>query len=473
MRFFLFLSWVLLSSSLFSQDQGKPWSLQQCIEYALKNNIQVKQNMLSEKNSEAALLQSKAQILPSLNGNASNSYNSGRKVDPFTNQFSSGTFTLSQNFSLSTSLTLFGGLQNLNTVRQNQYNLMASRMDVQKMENDISLQIASAYLQILMAEELLSVAQNQSDITKLQAERTKKLVDAGSLPKGNLLDIQAQSASEEVNIVNAENSLSLASLNLVQMLNLDTIENFSIAKPEITLPADVVLNTTPGQVYDAALTRQPEIKSAEFKLKSSEKGISIARAGRYPHLSLSGAYGTGYSGASKQIVGDPVLTPTAYGYTSTGDIVYVPVATYNYEKIPYSTQYNNNINKSVGFYLTVPLFNNLQTNTSVERAKIARENSALSLQLQKDNLRKTIQQAYNDAMSSLKKYQATQKAVNAMEESFKYMDQKFTVGAATSTEYNDSKNKLIKAKSDLLQSKYDCVFKMKVLDFYQGRPISL
>src|ERR1035437_9655421 len=475
MRISLFLFWMLVSAPLFSQDKGKPWTLQQCIEYALKNNIQVKQNMLNEKNSVATLLQSKAQILPNLAGNVSNSYNSGKKVDPFTNQFTSGSFTLSQNFSLSSSVTIFGGLQNLNTIKQNQYNLMASRMDVQKMQNDISLNIASGYLQILMAEELLDVARNQADITKLQVERTRKLVDVGNLPKGNLLDIQAQSASEEVNIVNAENNLSLASLNLVQMLNLDTIANFSIVKPEITLPADVVLNTTPGQVYDAALTRQPEIKSAEFKLQSSEKSISVARAGMYPSLTVGAGYGTGYSGASKQIVGTPTITNFSPNgsITSAGDYILAPIYNYNTETVPFSTQYDNNTNKSVGFYLSVPIFNNLQVHTSVQNAKIARENAALNLRLQKDNLRKTIQQAYNDAMSSLKKYQATQKAVSAMEESFKYMDQKFTVGAATSTEYNDSKNKLIKAKSDLLQSKYDCVFKMKVLDFYQGKPITL
>ncbi|MBI4945249.1 MAG: TolC family protein [Bacteroidetes bacterium] len=472
MKNFLFILF-LLSTFGFSQRNSQPWTLQKCIEHALKNNIQMKQNMLNEKKSEIILLQSKAQVLPNLSGNASNSYNSGKKVDPFTNQFTSGAFTLSQNFSLSTSVTVFGGFQNLNTIKQNQYNLMASRLDVQKMQNDISLQIASAYLQILMAEELLAVARNQSDITKLQVDRTKKLVDVGNLPKGNLLDIQAQAASEEVNMVNAENNLSLASLNLVQMLNLDTITNFSIAKPEITLPADVVLNTTPGQVYDAALPRQPEIKSAEFKLKSSEKGISIARAGMFPRLSLNAAYGTGYSGASQEL---QTITPAGYdttGITTGGQSVLVPHFLYDYQPIPFSTQYNNNINKSVGFYLSVPLFNNLQTHTSVERAKISREDAELSLQLQKDNLRKIIQQAYNDAMSSLKKYQATQKAVSAMEESFKYMEQKFTVGAATSTEYNDSKNKLIKAKSDLLQSKYDCVFKMKVLDFYQGKPIIL
>ncbi|MBI1769873.1 MAG: TolC family protein, partial [Bacteroidetes bacterium] len=271
MRILLFLFPIFHFSFLFAQEQAQPWNLQQCIEWALQHNIQVKQNILNEKSSEESLLQSRAQLLPSLNGNASNSYNSGKKIDPFTNQFTSSGFTLSQNFSLSTSMTLFSGFSNLNTIKQNQYTTLASQYDVQKMQNDISLQVASAYLQILLAQELLSVAQNQQDITKLQVERTQKLVDVGNLPKGNLFDIQAQFASEGVNVVNAENSLALASLNLVQMLNLDTIKNFSIAKPEITLPADVILNTTPAQVYEAASSKMPEIKSAEFKLRSSEK----------------------------------------------------------------------------------------------------------------------------------------------------------------------------------------------------------
>jgi outer membrane protein len=196
----------------------------------------------------------------------------------------------------------------------------------------------------------------------------------------------------------------------------------------------------------------------------------------FPRLTLGAGYGTGYSGDDVQLVGTPTIssfTPNGY-ITSGGQLVEVPVYNnYTTQTVSYANQYSSNLNKSVGFYLTVPIFNNLQVHTSVQNAKIARENAALNLRLQKDNLRKTIQQAYNDAMSSLKKFQATQKAVKAMEESFKYMDQKFTVGAATSTEYNDSKNKLIKAKSDLLQSKYDCIFKMKVLDFYQGKPITL
>ncbi len=476
MRILFSLLFLTISFSSFSQGNVKEWTLQQCIEYALKNNLQIKQNMLNARLSEATLLQNKATILPSLSGSASNSYNNGKKVDPFTNSFVTGDWTQSQNFSLSTTVTLFGGFQTLNTIKQSQYDLMASRQDVLKMQNDISLNIASAYLQILFAQELLSAALSQSDITKLQANRTKLLVEVGNLPKGNLLDIQAQLASEEVNIVNAENNLSLSLLNLAQMLNLDTVQNFAIARPEITMPADPVMNATSLLIYESALTRQPEIKSAEFKLKSSEKGIAIAKGALLPRLSLSASYGSGFSGASKDY-GIPAFSgfvPNG-NITSSGDTVYEPSYTTdpNPPVTPFKTQIDNNLNRSVGFYLTVPIFNNLQAYTSVTRAKINRENSLLALQMQKDNLRKTIQQAYNDAGAALKKFQASQKAVSAMEESFSYMEQKYNVGAVTTTEYNDAKNKLAKAKSDLLQAKYDYVFKLKVLDFYQGRPITL
>lgn len=478
MKLFLFssrwLSGCFLFSALYSFSQGKPWTLQQCIDFALKNNIQIKQNILNEKLTEATLLQNKAQLLPNLSGSVSHSYINGKKVDPFTNTFTTGDWTLSQNFSLSTSITLFSGFQNLNSIKQSRYDLLANRQDVLKMQNDVSLNIASAYLQVLFAQELDETAKNQLEITRQQTERMQKLVDVGNLPKGNLLELEAQLAAEELNVVNAENTLSLSSLNLVQMLNLDTSKNFSIVKPEISPPSEAMLNATAEQIYEQALTHQPEIISAELKLKSSEKGISVARAGMYPRLLLNASYGTGFSAASNQIVGSPILTGYyPNGITSSFDTVYTPLYDYNYETTSFNTQIDNNLNRSVGFYLTVPLFSNLQTYTAVSRAKIARENAALTLQLQKDNLRKTIQQAFNDAASSLKKFQASQKTVNAMEESFKYMEQKFFVGAATSTEYNDSKNKLTKAKSDLLQAKYDYVFKLKVLDFYQGKPITL
>lgn len=466
----------LLPILVFSQQKPQSWSLQQCIEYALQHNIQVKQNLLNQRLSEATVLQYKAQMLPNLNGNASESFYNGKKVDPFTNQFVTGDWTESRNLSLSASVTLFGGFQTLNSIRQSQYDLLASKEDVLKMQNDISLNIASAYLQILFAEELLASAQNQSEVTKLQVDRIRKMVEVGNLPKGNLFDIQAQLASEELGIVNAENNLSISVLNLTQMMNVDSSEGFSVIRPDISVPNESILGVSADQIYDIALKHQPEIRSSEFRLKSSEKGISIARSGLYPRLSLSASYGSGYSGSSKDYG-----LPTFNGYvpngnvTSAGDTVYEPSFSYNSDPpiTPFRTQLENNLNRSVGFYLTVPLFNNLQTYTGITRAKINHENSLLSLQLQKDNLRKTIQMAYNDAGAALKKFQASKKAVDAMEESFHYMGQKYEVGSATTTEYNDAKNKLAKAKSDLLQAKYDYIFKLKILDFFQGKPITL
>lgn len=471
-----FIVITLIPFLLFSQTENKPWTLQQCIEHALKNNIQIKQNKLNEQLAEATLLQSKAQMLPGLNANISNSYNNGKKVDPFTNQFITGDWIQTQNYSLSANVTLFGGFQTLNTIKQAHYDLMANQQDVLRIQNDISLNIVSAYLQILFAEELLTSAQNQLAVTNLQVERIKKMVEAGTLPKSNLLDIQAQQAIEELNVVNAENNLNLASLNLIQMLNLDTIKNFRISRPEISIENETIIGVTPSQVYDAALTHQPEIKGAELRLKSAEKGIAIARGAMFPRLDISASYGTGYSGASKDY-GLPVFS----GYvpngsiTSGGDTVYEPNFIYdlNPPVTPFKTQIDNNLNRSVGFFLTIPLFNNFQTQTAITRAKIVKENAVLTLQLEKNTLRQKIQQAYNDAQAALKKYLASKKATQAMEESFRYMDQKYTLGAATSVEYNDSKNKLIKAKSDLLQAKYDYIFKLKVLDFYQGKPITL
>ena len=434
-HYILALLCLVSITGVFSQEEKKPWSLQQCIEYALQNNIQVGQNRLNAKLSEASLLQNKMQMLPSLNGSISNSYNSGQRVDPFTNQFVAGDWTQSQNYSLTANALLFGGFQVLNTIKQNKYDLQASEQDVLKIQNDISLNIASAYLQILFSQELLATSKSQADITKLQLDRTQKLVDVGNLPKGSLLDMQAQMASEDVNIVNAENNLSISKLNLIQMLNLDSADSFSIVVPEITMPAEAVINSTADQIYQAALAKQPEIKSSELKLMSSEKGVSIAQAGRYPRLSLNASYGTGYSGARKELVGTPIFkkfTPNG-SITGSGDLVYEPTFDATYETTPLNTQLQNNINRSVGLFLNVPLFNNLQTSTAITRAKINRENAALSLQLQKDNLKKNIQQAYNNAYSSLKKYEASKKAVDAMEESFKYTEQKYNLVATNNT----------------------------------------
>ena len=461
---------LILSSATFSQQSSKTWTLRQCIDYALENNIQIKQNELNTQLAEQTLLQSKATMLPNLNANAFHNYNFGRTIDPFTNEFASER-VLSSSFSISSNVTLFNGFQTVNTIRQSRLDFLASKYDVDKTRNDISLAIANNYLQILFSEELVGIARNQLGIIKQQLNRTKKLVEAGSLAKGSLLDIEAQTALDELQLVNAENQLELSYLSLIQLLDLDSVNNFEIAKPDIDIPDESILIGTPGQIYGAALSIQPQIKSAEYRVESSLRGLSVARGGRSPRLSVGGSYGSGYSDARKSITTTSIDVATI-GYTQSGEDVFAFFNKYEYETTPFNKQIDDNINQSFGFNLSIPIFNGLQTKTSISRSVIAVKNAQYELQLQKNRLNKDIRQAYADAKAALKKFHATAKTVSALQEAFNYTGQKFDVGMVTSVEYNDAKNKLAKAKSDLLQAKYDYVFKTKVLNFYQGKSLA-
>lgn len=458
----------------FKTNAQKVWSLQDCIDYALANNIQVKQQELSVQLAKINLLQSKMGVLPDLNGSVSHSYNFGKTVDMYTNQFASDKVQ-SDNFYLSSSVTLFNGFQLLNTIKQSKIELQASKYDADKMRNDISLNIATAYLQILYNIELLSNADNQLTITKQQVARNQKMVDAGSLAKGGLLTLQAQQATEELSVVNAQNQLDLSYLTLAQLLDLQSADSLEIEKPKLDITAVSANILNPQSIYGIAIGIQPEIKSSELKLKSSEIGLSIAQGMRSPSLSLRASYGTGYSGASKRFLGlEPVGFDTI-GYTMQTNPVAVvaPAFNYLYENTPFADQINDNINKSYGFTLTVPIFNGWRTNSTISKAKIAIQSAEYSLQISKNTLYKTIQQAYADATAALNKYTATQKSLDAYQESFKYTEQKFEVGMSNTLDYNDAKTKLAKAESELLQAKYEFVFRMKVLDFYMGKPIML
>jgi outer membrane protein len=469
-----FLAFLIALFLFFSVNAQKTWSLQNCIDYALANNIQIKQQQLSEQLAKVNLFQSKAGILPGINGGISHAYNYGKTIDMYTNQFASSTVQ-SDNFYLSSSVTLFSGFQLLNNIKQNKIELLASQYDLDKMMNDLSLNISTAYLQILYNIELLNIAENQIGITNQQVIRTKKLVEVGTLAKGSLLTLEAQAATEDLAVVNAQNNLNLSYLTLTQMLDISAVDSFKITIPLLELPAESSLLTKPEQIYSIALEKQPEIKSAEMKVKSSEISLSIAHGLRSPALSLRATYGTGYSGASKRLKGAQVNGLDTIGFIEQAPPVYVvaPGFTYQYENIPFKDQFNDNVNKSISLNLSIPIFNGWQTNTAISKAKIAIQNSEYTLQTTKNTLYKSIQQAYADAVAALNKHKSSQKSVEALKESYKYAEQKFDVWLLNTTDYNDAKNKLTEAESNLLQAKYEYVFRLKILDFYMGKPIEL
>ncbi len=468
------------TGKLFSQD-SQEWSLEQCINYALENNIDIKKQILNIDYQEKLLLQSKLGILPNFNGYASFGYNLGQNVDRYTNQFAGGDNRVaSNNLALQGDLNLFNGLQQLKTIQRNLLNLQAAQSDADYYRDEISILVATEYLQTLYYLEFVAIAKNQLEITNQTVDRTGKLVDAGTLAKGDLLIIEAQQASEELSLVNAENNLALSYLNLTQLLELPTPQGFEIETPELGL-IDQPDIFTPEQIYTIAIDNRPEIKSAETRMESSAKDLGIARGTYYPSLSLNYSVGSGYSGANYDFDYDnPTVSGesvSGYWYTDDPDNplkeVYTPNLSYPSELKKYGTQLDENFNQSVFLNLRVPIFNGWASRTSVAQAKIGIEDAKLSLQSAKRDLYKIIQQAYNDAIAASNKHKAANKKVNATSEAFKYAEQKFEVGLINSVEYNDSKKEYNNALAELTQAKYDFVFRMTVIDFYMGKPLTL
>lgn len=471
----LFAMWTFSGSR--ADAQTETWSLEKCVLYAIENNIQVKQMELNSEVNSNIHFQSKLGALPNLNAGATHSWSFGRALDETTYEFTKDQTVMSDNIYLSSTVTLFNGLQTLNSIKQSKYDLMASLENVGKIKNDISLSIALAYLQILLNIELLEVTNNQLGITNQQIERTSQLVEAGSLPQGNLLEIQAQAAAEELQQVNAQNQLDISYLTLTQFLELDSVGDFKIEIPDLPLPEERFLLESVYDIYSDAERILPQVKSADYQLKSSEVGLDIARGARSPRLSFTGSYGTRYSNILKSynLVEGQTTDPFPIGTVDgTGDLVYsIPQPLVVAGDYPFGNQFTDNATYGVQFNLTIPIFNGWQTNTMISNAKINVLNSKYNLEYTKNLLYKEIQQAYADAVASLKKYRASEKAVSSMEESFRYTEQKFNVGIVTSVDYNTAKNQLTSAQSDLLQSKYEYIFKTKVLEFYRGLPLSL
>ncbi len=466
----LFLFFVF-SISLTAQE-NRVWSLEDCVEHALENNLRIQQQKLGIDVARENLRQTSASRFPNLNTSASHNLNYGRTLDPITNEFATERVQ-SNNFSISSGVTLFSGFQIRNSVERDRYELEASRYDVESFEQDIALAVASSYLQILFAEELLEVVASQLDITRQQVERTAKLVEAGTLARGSLLTIQAQEATEELQLVNAENQLRIAYLDLMQLLDLRDDLPFQIEVPDIDVQPSQTVGYSPLQIYDSAVQIQPNVLSADIRVNSAEKNLDIAKGGRYPVLSLSGSMGTGYSEARMQITDMIERDPQLIGQTASGEAVFGPSFAFETAIIPFWDQIDENVNRSVGLFLRIPIFNNYQVRSNISRNRIGVENARLQRQIVRDQLYKTIEQAHQDAHAALQRYNATEKNVDALEEAFRYTEQRFNVGMVNTLEYNDAKNRLTAAQSELLQSKYEYVFRVQILDFYLGRPLSL
>lgn len=448
------------------------WTLDECIDSAKANNIQIKKAQLNQQLSETSVLQSKMNFLPGFSASTGYYFNFGKTIDPTTNLFitqNAQTNTLSINGSIG----LFNGLQRLNGLKQSQFDLLAGQANTENIIQNIELYVVGGFLDIVYAKENLKISEDQLTLSQDQLDRTRKLVESGILSQGSLYDIEAQASQSEVSRVTAQNSLDIAKLNLAQLLNIN--EPLDIMVPEINMAAQLQeLNKTVTDIYNIALSTQPSIRYADYQSKSAEKGLSIARGKLYPSLSLFGSFTTNYTNLP-QYSSDPTQTNTVpIGFVATDS---TPVVTLVHpfisSSVPLFDQYQNNFGKAFGFSLDIPIFNNWQARTTISRSKIQVLDAQYNLESAKQTLLKDVQTAYADAVAAKNSYEAALKAVSSYQRSFEDGQLKFNAGLITSLDFTTIKNNYAKSQSDLLRAKYQYIFKLKVLDFYQGKPLTL
>ena len=424
-----------------SLAQTKRWSLRECCDYAIEHNISIKQQQNQCRQQEVQLSTARNSRLPDLSASASQNFSFGRGLTA-ANTYSN-TNTSSTSFQLGTSVPLFTGFQIPNQIKMNQLNLEAATADLEKAKNDIRLQVAQAYVQILYDMEIGDVARRQVTIDSMQVVRLQALVDNGKAAEATLSQQKATLANSHLTATQADNNTRLAILALTQLLELPTPEDFGIVRPDLSTISDGSLAAlSPDAIYAEALGLKPEIAAQQLRLQAYNRNIKIAQAGYYPTLSLSGGLGTNYY--------------TTSGFTSDS----------------FGEQLKNNFSQYIGLNLSIPIFNRFQTRNNVRTARISLENQQLQLDNTKKTLYKEIQQVYCNALNAQTKAQSSQEALASSLDAFKLMQAKYENGKATITEFNESKNNYLKSESDLVQARYELLYQQALIEFYRGRDLN-
>lgn len=417
------------------------WDLEQCIDYAIAHNLTVKQREAARQQSEIDANTARWSRLPDLNGNASHSFNFGRSLQA--NNTYQSINTQSTGFGLSTSIPLFTGMQIPNNIALSKLNLKAAVADLDKAKEDVSVQVASAYLQVLFNQELAKVAHEQVGLSREMLVQKEAFFENGKASESEWLEAKARVAQDELSAVQADNNCGLSLLELTQLLELPSPEGFQIAIPDTRMELLAEDLASPAEIYSQAVTAKPAILAAQYRLQGAARSIKIAQSGFYPQLSFGAGLSTNY-------------------YNISGR-----------ENAAFRPQLRDNFSQYMGFSLSVPLFNRLSTRNRVRSAKVEQLSLTWQLEEAKKSLYKEIQQAYYNAVNAKTQYQSSQTASEAAEASFRLMKEKYANGKANATEYNEVRTNWMKALSDCIQAKYEYLFRTKILDFYRGIPITL
>ncbi len=426
--------------------QMRRWTLEECVTYAVENNLTVEQFELDLENARVDKSDALGNFLPSLNGQMSTAGNTGLVLDPTTNVFVTSTI-FSANGNITSGLTLFDGLRNVHRLNRAKLNEVANQYRLDNLVDDIRLNVANSYLNILSNKESLKVAEAQYAVTVEDLKRTRELVDNGVVPRGDLLEVEATAATQEQTIINAQNQVLLSRIALAQLLQITDYENFDIAEEEYNVPPSDILKYSPKVIFDKALTFRNDIKFSEAGVDLAEKDLQIAKGAVYPTLNAFFNYNTRYSDQTR----DPF----------TG------------EKIAFRDQLWINDGISYGAQLNIPIFNGFSTRNNIRRSQIGVEQARLQLEQTKLDLETTINQAYVDVQNSAKAYEASQKTLDARRTAYEYTKDRFEVGLMNAFDFSQAQSRVDNAEAEVVRTKYNYIFRIKVLEFFYGLPIVL
>ncbi len=475
---FPILSSILLFFSTQTHAQEK-WDLRRCVEYAVANNINIKQADVQAKVSALTLNQSKLQRWPTANFQNSNGFQFGRSIDPATNGFTTDQVTFSQ-FGLSTNVTLFNFNSQKNTILGNEFETKAQSANVDKWKNDISLSVAAAYLQALLSREQVNISKVQIAQTTEQLTNTRKLVNAGSLPELNAAELEAQLARDSSTYVVAFSTYQTNLLALKVWMNLDPAQPFDLDTPPVNMiPVETFADLQPETVYQLAMANMPLQRVNSLRLQSLEKFVKAAKGNMYPSIGAFGNLNSAYSSAFTTLpkgANVPVIVPI--GFTSAGSPTnlnvfreaFVPSAT---QKATFGRQLDYNFRQSVGISVTVPIFNGGQSRTAWQRSKLNYQNQQLQVERDNQTLKQDIYRAYNDASAAFQRFQASVKSVQTAEYSYELTRKRYEAGLLRTIDLITNQNNLFRARLEKISNQFDYVFRMKVLEFYKGQGLKL
>ncbi|HRH60570.1 MAG TPA: TolC family protein [Chitinophagaceae bacterium] len=462
-----------VAQTIFAQDTISPaqtFSLKQCVEIAIKNNLQVKESEYQLRTDNVTLLLAKGNALPFVNASIFHGENQGRSIDPFTNSYLNQQI-LYANYGVNASVTLWNGSAIQNSIKQNKLAYQASAKDLQQQKDDITISVILAYLQVLNNQEILNAATEQASVTAKQAERLASLHKEGATAPANYFDVKGQLAGDEITVTEAKANVETSKILLAQLMNINYSAEMKLETTTGDVPAAMYESGT-EEIYEQARKNLALIQAAELRKLSADKGLKAARGAMLPLLSLNGSLGTNYSNAAATNTLISTADQPTDAYVTLDGVkypVYSPQSSYSSKKISYASQWSNNFNSQVSIGLQIPILNGLQNKGRVQQAKVQQERAAFLNNTVKIQLKQNIDQAYINMQSAFERYQKLTTQLQDYTESFRTIEIRFNAGALTSVDYVIAKNNMDRSQINLIAAKYDYILRTKILDYYQGK----